>query len=180
MKCLSSLSALLLAAVLLVPVSAQAVPIQWTISGATFDDGGALSGSFIYDADTLTASNWNLTVTGGDTSTFPSVTYTPSNSDFGFGGTIAGHPIHEFIMPAQRFLALPFDPNLSNAGGPADIFVSPGNSMELSLSPFEVRNIVEGAANGVPLETVPTPGSLALLGTGMLGLVGYLRRRRPA
>ena len=36
---------------LLISGSAQAIPILWTITNATFNDGTTLTGSFVYDAD---------------------------------------------------------------------------------------------------------------------------------
>lgn len=45
--------------------AAHAVPIQWTVSGGAFDDGGTVSGSFVYDADTEVYSNVRLTTTTG-------------------------------------------------------------------------------------------------------------------
>ena len=181
MKWLSSLSALLLAAILLVPGPVQAVPVLWTLSGGTFEDGGTLSGFFIFDVDTSIASDWSLAVTGGNTANFPPVTYTPSNSDFGLDGTIGGHQIYQLDISNDRFLFLPFDPDLSNAGGQTGIFVSPGNAGELrfAASISFSRDITAGTANGVPV-SVPMPGSVVLLGTGLLGFIGFFRRRRPA
>lgn len=46
--------------------SAHAVPIQWTLSGGAFDDGGTVSGSFVYDADTEVYSNVRFHTTAGD------------------------------------------------------------------------------------------------------------------
>lgn len=182
MKWLPSLSGLLLAAILLVPEPVQAVPVLWTLSGGTFEDGGALSGFFIFDVDTQIASDWSLAVSGGNTANFPPVTYTPSNSDFGLGGTIAGHQIYEFDIGNDRFLFFPFDPDLSNAGGLTGIFVSPGNAGELRFvgATSFFRDITAGTANGVPVNIVPMPGSLVLLGTGLLGFIGFFWRRRPA
>lgn len=44
---------------------ANAAPIQWTLQGTTFDDGGTASGSFVYDADSDTYSNVQLKTTAG-------------------------------------------------------------------------------------------------------------------
>jgi len=44
---------------------ALAVPLTWTISNAAFGDGGTASGTFVYDADTNTFSNINITTTTG-------------------------------------------------------------------------------------------------------------------
>lgn len=56
------------AAVALLATPALAVPVQWTING-TFQDGGAITGTWIYDADTNTYSAVNITTTAGTTLT---------------------------------------------------------------------------------------------------------------
>ena len=43
-----------------VAAAAQAVPVQWSVNGLVRDDGGTVSGSFVYDADTDTYSAVNV------------------------------------------------------------------------------------------------------------------------
>ena len=50
---------------LCVPSFALADGITWNLSGVTFDDGGAASGSFVYDAPTNTFSAIDITTTPG-------------------------------------------------------------------------------------------------------------------
>ena len=45
--------------------AASAGPILWTFSGATLTDGGTITGSFDFDADTNTYSNVNVVTTPG-------------------------------------------------------------------------------------------------------------------
>lgn len=45
--------------------TAGAAPIQWTVSETTLDDGGTVSGSFVYDADSNVYSNIRLRTTAG-------------------------------------------------------------------------------------------------------------------
>jgi hypothetical protein len=56
---------LLVFAVLVAASPASAGLLTWTVNGATFDDGGVLSGSFAYDADTNMFSSVSLTTTDG-------------------------------------------------------------------------------------------------------------------
>lgn len=42
-----------------------ASPVAWTVSGATLSDGGAVTGCFVYDADTNTFSSVNVVTSGG-------------------------------------------------------------------------------------------------------------------
>jgi hypothetical protein len=72
---------------------AFAFPVTWTLSGATFNDGGTATGSFVYDADTNTLSSWSVSVAGGNTGTFPPITYdttSGSSSVSGQGATTTG------------------------------------------------------------------------------------------
>lgn len=55
--------------VMAITTAANAVPIQWTVSDTTFDDGGTVSGSFVYDADTNIYSNIRLKTTSGTVGT---------------------------------------------------------------------------------------------------------------
>ena len=45
--------------------SAGAVPVEWTLNGFTFQDGGTASGSFFVDTETCATSNINVTTSGG-------------------------------------------------------------------------------------------------------------------
>jgi hypothetical protein len=65
----------------------KAGPIFWNVD-ASFVDGGALTGTFEFDTtqtQTNAALSYSLTVSGGNTSVFPSFTYTPANSTSGGG-----------------------------------------------------------------------------------------------
>lgn len=78
--------------------SALCAPVTWTVTGMT-DDGGSLSGSFAYDADTGTYSGVNITTSGGAkpgaTYTVPYATYSTPNALVALtsGGAVVGQPI---------------------------------------------------------------------------------------
>lgn len=118
--------------------SASAAPLTWTLDNVVFDDGGTVTGSFIYDADTNTysgislqtaggpitgASGYQLTWLGG--STQPSFPY--SRSAFGFtaadfSAMVARDVYDEFGMYQFTHhqypqLKLRFVSGLTNAGG---------------------------------------------------------------
>jgi hypothetical protein len=61
------LRAILPVLVLLTAQTASAVPIQWTLDGVTFIDGGTASGSFVFDADLSIYSSINTSTTAGST-----------------------------------------------------------------------------------------------------------------
>ena len=46
-------------------ISAQAIPLEWTLDNVVFSDGGTASGSFFYDDDTDIYSNVAVTTTTG-------------------------------------------------------------------------------------------------------------------
>ncbi len=62
-------------------VSAQAIPILWTLDSVTFVDGGTATGSFVYEADTITFSMINVTTTAGGG--FLGASYTDDHPSFG-------------------------------------------------------------------------------------------------
>ena len=45
--------------------SAQAVPLTWDLNNVVFGDGTTVTGSFVFDADTTTFSDLDLTSSGG-------------------------------------------------------------------------------------------------------------------
>src|SRR5258708_27934698 len=56
---------------------ALGVPVTWRFQ-ATFNDGGALTGFFVFNADTNTATDWDIVATAG--SALAAFEYTPANS----------------------------------------------------------------------------------------------------
>lgn len=71
---------------LAVTAAASGNPLTWTVSNAVFDDGGSLTGTFDYDADTGAVSNWNLVTTPG--TTLSGFAYTPSSSSGSYSATL--------------------------------------------------------------------------------------------
>lgn len=69
----------------LTAAGASCNPITWTLSNVTFNDGGTLNGTFVFDADTGTVSNWNFTASSG--STLGAFTW---NSSVSSGSYVAG------------------------------------------------------------------------------------------
>ena len=146
---------------LLVSSQAVAAPVTWTVSGATFNDGGALNGSFDYDSSTNIYSNISLTTTSGSvlSGDFYPVALPPS-SDAG-ELTLNDGP---FQIPT---LFLNFGSDLSNAGGTI------GFNMD-EIDPFDGFRAGTGTVSAVPV-----PAAVWLFGSG-LGLLGWLRRRQSA
>lgn len=173
---------LALAALLLSPMVAQADVITWHLADFQFDDGGSASGFFDWDTDTGSAINWEIMVSGGNTTDFPEMTYTDESGGFiSFFSEVATlifcdtvgcqNPRRDFRIGVADFGLL--DIGVSNLALAAGSFVGPTGYVEcFNCTP--VRFGVEGA-----YLSVPEPGTLALLGMGLFGM-GLAGRRRRA
>jgi hypothetical protein len=103
--------------------SACAFPVTWTLSGATFADGGTATGSFVFDVDEpggQILDTFSVSVSGGDTVTFPPITYDPSNSS-GFvaegGSGNTGTVLSQNGNQPTRGIRMPAVSDLTDAGG---------------------------------------------------------------
>ncbi|MBW4684938.1 MAG: PEP-CTERM sorting domain-containing protein [Komarekiella atlantica HA4396-MV6] len=148
--------------------SASAVTLTWTLNNVIFNDGGQALGSFNYDANTNILSNWNISVSGGNESTFPPLTYTPNNSE-----TNIFDNVYLFGLNDDSLRQIRFEPisNLTNAGGtipfnPASIFASEC----YNCSPFRAF-----ASGSLTAQAVPEP--LTILGVSTaIGFGSYFKR----
>jgi hypothetical protein len=103
--------------------SSIAIPITWTLSGATFDDGGTASGSFRYDATSNAYSAINITTTNG--TSFGGASYPAVHPDFGSPSSVY-LPIGPGALAdfsGTTALLLGFSSALSNLGGPVSLDV---------------------------------------------------------
>jgi len=159
---------------------AQAVPVSWTLNDVVLSDGGTVSGSFSYDADTNTYSDLNVSAY------VPSVLIVAEDQNLSFGGLGSGWST-PFTMNLNDWyesgleLFMRFDGNLSNSGGTLNI---------LSYGDGTLSGIYDSELNGGPnpssyyqvaiiggsVSTVPVPAAVWLFGSALLGL-GWLRRK---
>jgi hypothetical protein len=159
-------------------------PIQWTLAGVTFDDGGSAFGSFLYDVDTNTFSVVNIQTTAG--TALAGVAY----PDFADGDasilslisdpSVLGDPTADFTGVWQLLLGLTSP--MTNAGGVIPLG-SIGQGSELlcadagCIQLAGLRFVEAGAIEGESVMTqIPEPSTLALVGIGLATL--WLRRRR--
>lgn len=65
----------------LLPPPPGPVTLTWTLDNVTFADGGVATGTFDYVASRNSIVDWNVSVSGGDETTFPPFTYDPTTTE---------------------------------------------------------------------------------------------------
>lgn len=160
-----------LALVLGAASAAQATLITWTLKDVAFDDGGTAAGFFEYNPMAQTLGNFNIGVSGGDTSLFPSFTYTPTSAPLpAWDG--AGL-FFLFGTPEGRQIRFGVAAPLPATGGTVALDLTNMFASECyNCAPF--RSFTGGSLVG---GAVPEPESWAMLIIGF-GLTGALLRRR--
>ena len=166
---------------------AQADDVTWTLVDVT-SLGSTITGSFVYNADTATYSDIDITTTGG--TVIPSETWTnwagfEATEGPGIACCLGVVDTSAADQTGADLLNLIFLTGLTDAGGIVPIYeTQEGSCAEAScVSYFPYASNPSGdnyAVTGyVESESsVPEPGTLMLLLTGMLGLVGGTGRRK--
>lgn len=180
------------AAIAFFSAPAFAVPVVWTVSGVTFDDGGTASGQFTFDPDTKTFGHFSISVAGGNLGNFPAITYAQTNAS-AFEDNLSNPQdsvLFELNDGSQRTLRMTPVSALSNSGGTValNLNTSGGNSGGVEcFNCGPARTITAGSLVGVPpppLSSVRNAPMLSTWATILLGLtvaaVGLLAGRRKA
>ena len=156
-------------ALLTAAVSAQAVPISYTLQGVTFTDGTTATGSFVFDATTRQSSAFDIDTQAGIMSAFE---WTKANSGLYFGGGAGPNNFVLMTFDGRRVFNFSFMDAFTNAGGTHVINIA---------STYECNNcgtFRRVNAGSVTSNAVPEPATLALMLPALGALVVGARRRK--
>lgn len=161
--------------------SASAAEVIWTLDGATFTDGGIATGSFTYDASLNTISSFSVSVSGGDTATFPAFTWDPGTAIVSTLSLPSNNFINFIAVGSLRQLRVsPLSP-FTDAGGTIGFDLSNSFAADcFNCAPF--RRFASGSFVGRPVgaPAVPEPATWAMMLLGFFGIGAAMRRQRPA
>jgi len=172
--------------------SSQAMPITWNLVDATFDDGAIVTGDLVFDEDAFLAHDygnvvldWNLSISGGDESTFPAFTYTPATAPaVGVFTTDTGYSFQFYVDPSalggtpeSRVIVLTSDAPLTNAGGTVPLYTNPADGVWQSRECYNCNPYRVLVAGSFTTVSVPEPTSFWLLASGLIGLIGVTRKK---
>jgi hypothetical protein len=152
--------------------AARAATLTPFTLSATFSDSGSASGTFTLDSITNTILNLSVTTTVGsvlDGFSYPTIS-TPLSLQLG------GYYFDDLQVLSELVIVFANYPSIINT-----TLLAPGGSEEFfNGASFESRDIVSGEI--VPVSTTPLPAALPLFATGLgvLGLLGWRRKRKSA
>jgi hypothetical protein len=167
---LVALAPMTVAGIVFAPEASAVGIFNYTINGS-FSDGGTFGGSFTYDSDTFSYTNYSIETTAGTILTTP-FTYDGTSAPDA-GGTPTQLTLFSATPLPSRTTTLIFAQSLANggsigiAGGTEQIFSSPG---------FPVRVVSSGSVVGTPVPLDADSVPLVLAGLGLGG--GLLLKRK--
>lgn len=154
----------------LLPASTWADGITWTVNNITLNDGGTVSGSFIYDAATNLYSSPDVTSTAGFL--FSGAVYTSVTDAIFSNSTVLGlgpNPTNTSNFTGETFLELMFLNPLTDAGGADPVFAVEFVCTDATCSAPIERTSLSGA-----VVTTPEPSTALLLILALLGFAAFL------
>jgi hypothetical protein len=157
-----------------VPARADNI-VNWTLSGASFGNGAALTGYVIVDYTGITrALSWDITADSGPAFPqtmviLPATEFTTANSSWGEGGNLSTND-GTFILAKLGYPG-------GGSSSPTAVWWATSYNYVTSAGVLDV-NIASGAWVATPLSSVPLPGAFLLLGPGLASLAAVRRRFR--
>lgn len=168
------LTLLAAAALCVFNVAAHASTITYQIN-APLSDGGLFEGTFTYNSTNVFASTLTAMTTGSSSGVDGTVTNQGAQAEaFPSGDTDivffenSGAGVN-LVFPGSTFDGVLCTTTSTNCGGQPSVIGGSANF----LGTTTVTEVVPTS----PSSVTPEPSSFALLGTGMLGVVGMLRKR---
>ena len=170
---------------------ASARQVFWELQGVAFEDGGTVTGNFIYDSATEQFSTFALSISGGNTTDFPPVVMTHANS---FASQYQGDDpqptlLFELNDGSQRQLRITPANALTGSGGNVAINLDTAHNHSGGVECFNcgpARILTAGSLTGsvLALDAQALPmldaRALGLLALGLAGAAAYARRRLRA
>lgn len=179
----------LAAVVLCLGAPAAAAPLTWNISGM-FNDGGTMSGSFVYNADTNIFTSIDVTTTAGSllggsnyTLPVPCCEGLPSANFLLFvtaTGDLTGTPIlADYLTGSMTDAGGVINLGTADSGFPFYSEEFCGDGTCTGPSDATKRDLISGTISAA---TVPEPASFASagIGLGLLVLASWRRKRQEA
>jgi hypothetical protein len=159
-------------ALLAASVSAQAIPITYTLQNVTFADGTMASGSFTFDANTHLSSGYSISTTPGTLTAF---NWNEIDSGLYYGGGAGPNNFTLITGNGQRVFNFSFIDPFTNAGG--TYVINTASTYECyNCNPF--RRVTGGTVTSLAsTNEVPEPGTAALM-LAAIGAFGFAARRR--
>lgn len=149
---------------------ARAATLQWSLVDVAFQDLTLVTGTFTYDTGLGLYTDWSIMVSAG--SGFTDFTYNPTDST---ADACCDDAISLTSNDMTRTLDIDFN-SASDASQPSQ----PANGDESGMSSIRFVADDSGIQLVVPDTTgTPEPGSLSLLGAGLLLFFVSRRRQRP-
>ena len=151
-----------------------AAPLTWTLQNVTFTDGGAATGSFVFDSSSNTVISYSISVAGGNTANFPAFVYQNGAANNTGATVYTAQSVIAFLtnigQPSdQRELNLPVLP-LPAGGGAVSLNLANNLGAEC-FNCFPYRLFASGQ---VIASAAPTPTAVPALSPAPLAALGIL------